>query len=191
MRKLSGFALLVLLALGCEPSGDNQRGVPAGVIPYACVDAEALVLLAFDAEPERRGWGHFGGTARWGESVAQTAARELHEETNCAFSEPSAEQLEGLPSSRSGPFVSFFAEVPYQPISQISQDRPTCPSVERSRWVWVRRVDLIRALVGGGQETQIDTVEGDVDAIHLWPGAASSLRRAVEDGVLPRADPCS
>ena len=189
MRDLARVAILALFVGGCVSADDDSQGAPAGVIPYACVDGAALVLLAFDEEPGRRGWGHFGGTHEPGESVAETAAREFREESNCAFAGPSAEDLALLVPSSSGGFVSFFAELRYQSISKISQDRPACPDVERSRWVWVRHADLVRALATD-PPTKIDTVEGDVESIHLWPRAAGALQRAVEDGVLPDADPC-
>lgn len=195
------FALVAAL-LACAPGahgpdrierGDALRGVPAGVVPYACVDGAARVLLAFDPEPERAGWGHFGGTPKPGETAADTAARELHEETNCAFPGPAAAELAALPASRSGAFYSFCVELPYRPPAEIARPRADCPDVERSRWVWVRHADLLAALAGDAARPTVETVAPGGTApgtIDLWPGATASLRRALADGVLPRADPC-
>jgi len=182
--------VLVLSGCGCASPSDDPQGTPSGVIPYACVDGAALVLLAFDSEPKRRGWGQFGGTPKHGESIPETAAREFHEEANCAFAGPGPEELALLAPSESRGFFSFFAEVPYRSPAEIAADRPACPDVERSRWVWVRHADLVHALAAEGATRLIPTAVGDTEAVHLWSGAAASLRRAREEGVLPDADPC-
>jgi 8-oxo-dGTP pyrophosphatase MutT (NUDIX family) len=154
------------------------------------VEARGRVLLAFDPEPERRGWGQFGGGAQGSETLAETASRELHEETNCAVSLP-AETLARLRPSRAGSFYSYAARIPYVPVEEIARDRPGCRDVERSRWVWVRYADLVAALRVEGGSGETSTLEGEPDRVHLWPGALASLRQALADGVLPQRDPCS
>lgn len=191
--------VLAALAAACAPGpdriprGDALRGVPAGVVPYACVEGAALVLLAYDPEPDRAGWGHFGGSSKWRETAAETAARELREETNCAFPGPRAADLSGLPASGSGGFWTFCAELPWRDPAQIARPRPGCPDVERSRWVWVRHADLVAALDGPSTRPEVAVASGGElpQTIALWPGAAGSLRRSVEHGVLAREDPCA
>ena len=175
----------------CQVTGDTRRGAPAGVLPYACQAEGAQELLAFDPALDRRGWGHFGGGAQGEETLAQTAARELHEETNCAFTGPTALDLRGRSPSRWGAFHTFFAPVVYRSPERIAEPRDACRDVERSQWVWVDHAELVAALDGDGDgAVEMPTRTGEPERIALWAGAAASLRKALADGVLPKDDPC-
>jgi 8-oxo-dGTP pyrophosphatase MutT (NUDIX family) len=155
---------------------------PAGVIPYACLDGEAHVLLAFDPQSSRLGYGAFGGGSRGDETVAETAAREMREETRCAFDRPTAEALEASTPSHSAGFYSYVAQVPYIPREDIPKS-PCEARVERYDWQWVLLADLLPALDG-----EVDRPEVPLSPMHqtinLWQGAAESLRQAKRDGIL-------
>ncbi|MGI9319413.1 MAG: NUDIX hydrolase, partial [bacterium] len=108
---------------------------PAGVIPYACLSGDPYVLLAFDPLSDRVGYAAFGGGPQGHETIAETAAREFHEETRCAFDTPTAEQLEkSLPSEVEG-FYSYVAKVPF--ISHLEIPEHPCDArIERYDWQW-------------------------------------------------------
>lgn len=161
---------------------------PAGVIPYACVDGSALVLMAYDPAPGRLGYGAFGGGKENNESIAETAAREFHEETRCTFSGPAATDLELLPNSNSDGFYSWVAEVPY--ISALFIGQHACDAaVERAGWQWFELDELLTAL-----KTESDRpvlyAQGGVLKVEIWDKAAQSLRQAVLDDLLDSAFLC-
>ena len=159
------------------------RANPAGVIPYACLVDEAYVLLAFDPVVGRRGYGAFGGGRDLGESIAETAAREMREETRCAFDTPTAADLATKTPSDSDGYFSFVAEVPY--VSQLDIPEHACDAgVERSDWLWVRLSDLKKGLAADEARPEV-LVSLMHKYITLWDGAADSLRQAVADGLLP------
>ena len=155
---------------------------PAGVIPYSCVGGEAYILLAFDPVTDRRGYGAFGGGRQGTETIAETAAREMREETRCAFDRPSATDLAASTPSNSGGFYSYVAQVPYVPQGDIP-DTPCDASIERMDWQWVRLADLLSALQGDEPRPEV-LVSLMHRHITLWVGAAESLRQARRDGLL-------
>ena len=156
---------------------------PAGVIPYACPGGVPHVLLAFDPAAGRVGYGPFGGGGRPGESVAETAAREMREETRCAFDTPTAAELAGKTPSDSGGAASYVAEVPFRSGRDIAE-HPCEAALERVDWLWVRLADLKTALDSGGARPGVAVAAGG-RRITLWQGAAGTLRQAVRDGLLP------
>ena len=162
--------------------------VNAGVLPYACVDGNARYLLAFDPNPDRLGWANFGGGPAEGELAKETALREFNEETNCVFdiNDIDLDSLSG-PSGFFG-YYTYLAEVPYTDPKTISAPR-TCAHVERTDWVWVNHDDLIAALTGFDPVARMDSIE-PARSIHLWDGSAGSLRKALGDDVISKADPC-
>lgn len=165
-------------------------GPPAGIAAYACHQGTALHLLAFDPAPGRRAWGHLGGQAEPGEAPADTALREFHEESNCAFGDLSAATptLVGpsVAPGRSG-FHTFVLKVPFMPAAQIGQPR-RCNDVERNQWVWVAHDPLLQAL--DAPQATLPTVDGEPAQIVLWSAARLALLQARRDGVLPARDPC-
>lgn len=167
----------------------SALAAPAGVAAYACLDGRAAYLLAFDPAPGRQAWGHLGGSAERGETGSQTALREFHEESNCAFALP-----DDAPARMVGPsvapgsgFQTFVLQVPFVPASAIAVPRP-CQQVERNQWVWVDHAELQSALQTGTRDLAVQ--DGAQRLVHLWPPARASLLKAREEGVLPRNDPC-
>ena len=155
---------------------------PAGVIPYACVGKDILVLMAFDPASGRLGYGAFGGSREGAESIAETAAREFHEETRCAFDGPAAEHLETLSFSNSNGFYSYVAEVPYKPALDIEMH--ACDAqLERAGWQWFSLDDLVDSLNSGDERPAIKVFASDLE-ITLWDKAAESLRKAMQDQLL-------
>ncbi len=178
--RISVTALVILIWTTWLPSAAIAS--PAGVIPYACIDDEAYVLLAFDPAPGRVGYGAFGGRANAGESLAETAAREMREETRCAFEGPSAAELAGLAPSISDGYASFVAEVRWIPPAEIPAS-PCEVAIERADWLWVKLPDLVAALdTGDARPRALAALE--FRYINLWEGAAESLRAARRDGLL-------
>ena len=181
--------LLTCLVTGASRGQESLENVNAGILPFACQNDEAIYLLAYDPNPKRLGWGNFGGGPNQGERAYQTALREFHEETNCAYNIEAinADTLRG-PSEFFG-YYTFLLNVPYVEPAEISRPR-TCESVERSRWVWVPHQQFTSALAGFDPRAEMRVVSGEPDRIHLWDGSAASLRKALVDGVIQSQDPC-
>lgn len=175
--------------------------VNAGIIPYACKGTQSLILLAFDPAFGRRAWGAFGGRFKRGEHVWQTAAREFFEETNCAYPLRDMAVLRERAYSRNGDYYTYAMRVPYISAAAIAgrdstsrsatpTEGGTCRDVERSRWVWVPYHALIDALDTTREPIGIPVSDGLPSEVDLWAGAASSMRSALADGVLPRSIVC-
>ncbi|MCR2745382.1 NUDIX domain-containing protein [Limnobacter parvus] len=190
MRIYLAFATLALSA--CSSS----NAPPAGLIAYSCVAGEALHLLAFDPHPSRRSWATLGGSAQKDETPNQTAVREFTEESNCAYSadEIDISNLKGPSISPGTPFHLYATEVPFKSAEQIAEARQ-CASIERSQWVWVRHLDLLRAVNGfnasGDAPVVVPTVQGEPREVPLWDRGVESLKKALQDGVLPETIGCS
>jgi len=138
----------------------------AGVIPYACIQEDAYVLMAFDPNPNRQAYAAFAGADRKGESAADTAAREFNEETRCVFDTPDASLLSTMTPSVDHGHTSFVSD-----------------------WLWVRWSDLFKAL--SGDESQPRVVASLAHKyISVWDKAASSMRGAMRDGLLPENGLC-
>ena len=180
-------ALFVIAA--CSPA----NAPPAGLIAYSCVAGEALHLMAFDPHPARRSWATLGGSAQQGETPAQTALREFTEESNCAYTgtEIDISQLKGPSISPGVPFHLYAAQVQFKSVDEIAQTRQ-CVDIERSQWVWVRHFDLMRALNQTAVGTlTVPTVQGEPAQVPLWDRGVESLKKALQDGVLPETINCS
>ncbi len=177
MKTLLRFS--ALLALLGTNSGFAS---PAGVIPYACVGEQILVLMAFDPASGRLGYGAFGGGREGSETIAETAAREFFEETRCAFDTPKAGDLEKIPHSNSDGFYSYVAQVPYKAVLEI--ETHACDAeLERAGWQWFSLDDLLHALDTDDQKPSLKVFGSDLE-IAIWDKAADSLRKAVQDGLL-------
>jgi hypothetical protein len=180
-------ALFVIAA--CSPA----NAPPAGLIAYSCVAGEALHLMAFDPHPARRSWATLGGSAQQGETPAQTALREFTEESNCAYTgtEIDIGQLKGPSISPGVPFHLYAAQVQFKSVDEIAQTRQ-CVDIERSQWVWVRHFDLMRTLNQAAEGTlTVPTVQGEPAQVPLWDRGVESLKKALQDGVLPETINCS
>jgi 8-oxo-dGTP pyrophosphatase MutT (NUDIX family) len=161
---------------------------PAGVIPYACLSGDPYVLLAFDPVSDRVGYAAFGGGRNGEETIAETAAREFHEETRCVFNTPTAAELEQLTPSKHDGFYSYVAEVPFISILEIPE-HPCDARIERFDWQWVRLSDLTMGLSSEDARPQV-LVSLMHKTITLWEGAATSIRKAINDGLLDQNKVC-
>lgn len=178
-----------LAALACSiVSPGAALAGPAGVIPYACIEDVPYVLLAFDPVATRVGYAAFGGASEGDETLAETAAREFHEETRCAFDRPTAEHLERLTPSESHGYVSFVAEIPF--ISHLAIPESPCDArIERTDWQWVKLNDLEAGLATDAARPEV-LVSLTQKTITLWGKAAESLRQAQSDELLDGAKLC-
>ncbi|MBU0848461.1 MAG: NUDIX hydrolase [Gammaproteobacteria bacterium] len=189
--RLSYIGFLVFALAACSSPG----APPAGLIAYSCVAGEALHLMAFDPHPSRRAWATLGGGAKQGETPEQTAIREFTEESNCAYTaeELQAGELKGPSISPGVPFHLYTTEVSFKPVDVIAQTRQ-CVDIERSQWVWVRHLDLVRALnqFDGSADAAVTvpTVQGQPLQVPLWNRGVESLKKALQDGVLPETINC-
>lgn len=190
--RLSPVLFSILALSACS----SPSAPPAGLIAYSCVAGEALHLMAFDPHPARRAWATLGGGAQQGETPAQTAIREFTEESNCAYTteELQAGELKGPSISPGVPFHLYAVEVPFKPVDVIAQTRQ-CVDIERSQWVWVRHLDLVRALnrFDGAADAALTlpTVQGEPLQVLLWNRGVESLKKALQDGVLPETINCN
>ncbi|MGB5708365.1 MAG: NUDIX hydrolase [Arenicellales bacterium] len=161
---------------------------PAGVIPYACVSGEPYVLLAFDPVSDRVGYSAFGGGRRGNETIAETAAREFHEETRCVFDKPTASELEVMTPSEVDGFYSYVVQVPFIPHLEIPE-HPCEARIERLDWQWIRLRDLIEGLNSGEARPKV-LASLMHKYITLWEGGAETLRKAIKDGLLGLENIC-
>jgi 8-oxo-dGTP pyrophosphatase MutT (NUDIX family) len=190
--RLSPVLFSILALSACS----SPSAPPAGLIAYSCVAGEALHLMAFDPHPARRAWATLGGGAQPGETPAQTAIREFTEESNCAYTteELQADELKGPSISPGVPFHLYATQVVFKPVDVIAQTRQ-CVDIERSQWVWVRHLDLVRALnqFDGSADAALTlpTVQGEPLQVPLWNRGVESLKKALQDGVLPETINCN
>lgn len=167
-------ALTPKLAQGSAPP--HKVSCNAGVIPYRCEAREARYLLAhFDG----RGYAQPGGTAEPGELSHETALREFHEETNCAYRSIviAREEPSVFRGGTEEEFHSYFARVDPLELDAIHGGRCASLNDESNAWKWVRHSDLIAEL------------QGDTSTLDLWEEARGSLQQAFADR--GKTDPCA
>lgn len=187
------YPIAAVLAITACSSTDSP---PAGLIAYSCVAGEALHLMAFDPHPARRSWATLGGSAQAGETPAQTAVREFTEESNCAYTtdEIDSTNFKGPSVSTGVPFHLYSAQVSFKSVDEISQARQ-CVDIERNQWVWVRHIDLVRGLnqhdTTSDVQLAVPTVQGQPLNVPLWSRGVESLKKALQDGVLPETINCN
>ncbi len=180
-------ALLLSCTLGFPlTSLAKDKGISAGIIAYACSGQSAYVLLAYDPEGDRKAWGSFGGSAKSGETVEETASREFHEETRCVYPGPSPRELAGKPTASWGRFESYVVRVPFVPASVIEK-APCYAKQERRDWIWVSLEDLVQAL-----EAPVSSGHREVRALFakkrykLWDRSVKVMQDALSKGLLPK-----
>lgn len=169
---------------------------PAGITLYAEEDGKIFLLLADHAMPARhRGWAGFGGMNEFGESTAQTAARETEEETNGYFSrEYLLKLIEGQPPLLDDRFTFYFAKVPKVPVEEISGRHSGLLSRfyrERVNYAWVpwqqvaRYLDVKAAADGRSYTIDASYLPEKAPTNWLWPVWVNNFRVAERAGRLP------
>ncbi|MGA1195333.1 MAG: NUDIX domain-containing protein [Candidatus Latescibacterota bacterium] len=169
---------------------------PAGTVVYFKSGGEVYLLLA-EHHNSRRGWAGFGGGAREGETVAETAATKTEEESRGYFKRADIlEKVKKLKPVVDGDFATYFVEVPFVPAQRIMNhpvpDENNDAYSERSTFAWVpysalagfldedlSKNRLVRYLVDPAflpahSETQ-----------WLWAAWLRSMRKAVVTNALP------
>ncbi len=187
-RCLGCFTLLLLL---CGPTTAAEP--PAGVVVYFESGGEAYLLLAEHAG-SKRGWAGFGGGAREGETIAQTAAHKGAEESRGYFKRADLlAALKGQVPVMDGDFASYFARmafVPAQAVMNHPVPEQTDAYQERSTFAWIpysvveehlteeidraKKYMLDPAFLPAGSETG-----------WFWPIWLGNMRKAVLAGALP------
>ena len=181
--------LFAWLISGICVANEYPKNVNAGVVAYACNGDGAQYLLAYDPAEGRKGWGAFGGRPKQDERADQTALREFWEETNCVFEQSELAESDLIGPSDFNGYFSFAIQVSYHAPDQISQIRQ-CQNIERLRWLWVAHRQLISALEDRSDQPVLESSAPKSFQLHLWPGAAGSLRKALDDGIIQFQDPC-
>lgn len=180
-------ALVLLIRFALSP------GDPAGILLYHRDGDTILLLLANDSDGTR-GWGGFGGGAKRGESLRQTAARETEEETRGFFSRSWLEEqiAQQSPFSSRG-FHLFFAQVPYVPGQRImnhpvDDGRPELQETQFYAWIPFSEIEPL--LVNeelSDDELQVNPrcVPEGCDAHTYWRVWIENMRDAQRQGAFP------
>ncbi len=181
---------LTLLLLLCDQATAEP---PAGVVVYFESGGEAYLLLAEHAG-SKRGWAGFGGGAREGETVAQTAAHKGEEESRGYFKRADLlAALKGQAPVMDGDFASYFAKmafVPAQAVMNHPVPEQTDAYLERSTFAWIpyslveahltedidraKKYIIDPAFLPAGSETE-----------WFWPIWLGNMRKAALADVLP------
>ena len=129
----------------------NACDKAAGVVAYAEVDEQILILIADHKINTTRGWGAFGGCVDGEESLSEGALRELHEETRCAL--PQTLKIgKTTPRVSFGRFTSYALKVPYISGNDIADttSQKKCGGIsakERGPWAWIALDTLLAHIV--------------------------------------------
>ena len=147
---------VLFVAFGLLISCPLWAGEPAGIALYCKSGSEVFLLLGEDAGNER-GWSTFGGGAKEGESLQETASRETHEETRGYFERDwLLSQIAEQTPIKSNGFHLFFVEVAFVPAIRITKnpvlDENDLSWKEMRNFAWVPVSDLEKALAGDTQK---------------------------------------
>ena len=188
MKKLLLLIIAVMFTLG-----DAIAEPPAGMVLYFKSGGEVYLLLAEHANSQR-GWAAFGGGARTGETVAETAAHKAEEESRGAYKQADLLKLiENQKPVMDGDFASYFAEVPFIPAQRTMNNAiPEGDDAygERSTFAWIpysavkphlaaeldceKKYPIDPAYLPAGSGTQ-----------WLWRAWLSNMQKAAEAKALP------
>lgn len=170
-----------LLFANCASACDRA----AGVVPFAVVDGQVLVLIADHKINKQRGWAGFGGCVDKDESLAAAALRELHEETRCALDQQLSINPD-TPRVSFGKFTSFALEVPF--ISETSIQTKKLPSHcrgpvihERGPWAWVALPSLLKQISGSNDNEPFSDDFLPFAATRWFWGKSSRVIKALND----------
>ena len=182
------FILLLSSIAAAEP--------PAGMVLYFQSGGEVYLLLAEHAG-SKRGWAGFGGGARKGETMAETAAHKGEEESRGYFKRADLlRQIKDQAPVMDGDFASYFAEVAFVPAQRVTNHPLADANVandaylERGAFAWIpyssiegflleeiertRKYMIDPAFLPAGSETQ-----------WFWPIWLGNMRQAVTTQALP------
>jgi ADP-ribose pyrophosphatase YjhB (NUDIX family) len=166
---------------------------PAGMVIYTKSGGEVYLLLAEHARGER-GWAGFGGGARAGETVAETAAHKGEEESKGYFNRADLlEKIKDQKPAMDGEFASYFVEVDFVPAQRVMNNPPPQDDDaygERSNYAWIPY-----SAVAGHLKEDIDRAKTyEIDPLYLpastkvttfWRAWLSNMRKAAAANVLP------
>ena len=187
MRRLMWCAGLSLVLCGAATAA------PAGMVLYFESGGEVYLLLAEHADSDR-GWAGFGGGAREGETVAETAAHKAQEESRGYFRQADLlHRMKGLAPVMDGDFASYFVEVDFVPAQRVMNHpipEDNDAYAERSTFAWIpysaiegflqkdidrkKKYNIDPAFLPAGSETA-----------WFWPIWLGNLRQAVATRALP------
>jgi len=186
-RTLLCGTMLMLLAgsVGAEQA--------AGMVMYMQSGGEVYLLLAEHAG-SKRGWAGFGGGAREGETIAQTAAHKGSEESRGYFK--TADLLKIIKDQTpvmDGDFASYFAEVRFVPAQRVTNHTPPEANdayLERGAFAWIPY-----SAVEGYLQEKIDRkkkyaiepafLPAGSETGHFWPIWLGNMRKAHMSKSLP------
>lgn len=188
MKKLLLLVITVMLT-----SGHALAEPPAGMVMYFKSGGEVYLLLAEHANSQR-GWAGFGGGARAGETIAETAAHKGEEESRGYYKRADLlRAIKDLKPVMDGEFASYFVEVPYVPAQRIMNNPiPEGDDAygERSTFAWIpysavkphlaaeldreKKYLIDPAFLPAGSETQ-----------WFWRAWLSNMQKAVKAKALP------
>lgn len=133
------FILLLILGLAFLQTPAAAEP-PAGIVLYFKSGGEVYLLLAEHARGNR-GWAAFGGGARAGETLAETAAHKGEEESRGYFNRKDLlAKIKGQKPVMDGEFGSYFAEVDFVPAQRVMNHVPPVDDDaygERSTYAWI------------------------------------------------------
>ncbi len=132
--------ILCIVVLMMLPSIKSSAENPAGAVLYLESGGEVYLLLAEHARGER-GWAGFGGGPRDGETIAETAAHKVEEESRGYFNrEGVLKKIEGQSPIYDGDFGFYFVQVPFIPAQRVMNNpvpEDTDSFKERSTYAWI------------------------------------------------------
>jgi ADP-ribose pyrophosphatase YjhB (NUDIX family) len=191
MKRMILWSMIFVLPL----SGAAAAEPPAGMVLYFQSGEEVYLLLAEHAG-SKRGWSGFGGGAREGESVAETAAHKAEEESRGAFKRTDLLTIiKDQSPVMDGDFASYFAEIDFVPAPWIMQHPPpdtTDAYLERSTFAWIPY-----SAIEGLLQQDIERKKYMVDPLYLpagsetdwfWPTWLGNMRKAITTRALPWQD---
>ena len=166
---------------------------PAGMVLYFQSGGEVYLLLAEHAGNDR-GWAGFGGGAREGETIAETAAHKGSEESRGYFK--IADLLQKIKDQNpvmDGDFASYFAEVDFVPAQRVMNHAPPEANdayLERGTFAWIPYSAVEAFLqedIDRKKKYMIDPafLPAGSKTGHFWPIWLGNMRKAITSQSLP------